>query len=337
MARRWTLHAGGGVSQVINFRSLRSTARTSAAPSAGSRNLVCLCVHATAEHTIAMVRAPRGRRSAVSSSIQTRLRTAWSPFKPVNCRHRGLLHFSAEKSHHAHDWQNRAMVRSPLTACGAHSRSGRASGATKHGQLVVRVWQRRAHRFPPATGYRNSVGTDLCALCRRGVEQPAGPESRYRAWLVHPRHAWMGIEFHGRHCSDSHGAGIPLWRLQISPRTHLDYRRLPNADDYGTGVQRTGTAVRPRRLLGLGNRSLDRQPRSHSRSRNCEIDAGWSDHSWRDSVAILCTARLRDSRTADRFCRSPSSYGDQAGDQRMADAWPHRETSDLRSGISRTN
>src|SRR6266852_1240200 len=194
MARRWTLHAGCGVSQVINFRSLRSTARTSAAPSAGSRNLACLCVHATGEHTIAMVRAPRGRRSAVSSSIQTRLRTAWSPFKPVNCRHRGLLHFSAEKSHHAHDCENWAMVRSPLTACGAHSRSGRASGATKHGQLVVRVWQRRAHRFPPATGYRNSVGTDLCALCRRGVEQPAGPESRYRAWLVHPRHAWMGIE-----------------------------------------------------------------------------------------------------------------------------------------------
>src|SRR6266568_7309855 len=147
----------------------------------------------------------------------------------------------------------------------------------------------------------------------------------------------MGIEFHGRHCSHSHGAGLPFWGLQISPRTHLDTRRLSIADDFGHGLHWAGAALRPRRLLGAGDRSVNRQPRTRSRSRDCEVDAGWSDHSWRDSVAIFCSARLRDSRIANRFRGSSSSYGAQARNQRMADARPHRETSDLRSGISRTD
>ncbi len=60
------------------------------------------------------------------------------------------------------------------------------------------------------------LGTDLCALGRRGMEQSAGPESSGGAWLVHSRHAWMGLQLHGRHCSDSHGAGVPVRSSQVS-------------------------------------------------------------------------------------------------------------------------
>ena len=44
----------------------------------------------------------------------------------------------------------------------------------------------------------------------RGMEQSAGFESSGSPRLVHPRHARMGLQLHGRHCSDSHGAGVPV-------------------------------------------------------------------------------------------------------------------------------
>jgi quinol-cytochrome oxidoreductase complex cytochrome b subunit len=34
-----------------------------------------------------------------------------------------------------------------------------------------------------------------------------------RSRLVHPRDAWLGVEFHARDCSDSHGAGFSLRSL----------------------------------------------------------------------------------------------------------------------------
>ena len=48
--------------------------------------------------------------------------------------------------------------------------------------------------------------------------------------------ARLGIEFHGRHRSDPHGAGVPLRRLQIPPRTDLDHRHSASALDAGYGV-----------------------------------------------------------------------------------------------------
>ena len=42
------------------------------------------------------------------------------------------------------------------------------------------------------------------------------------ARLVPARHAWLGIELHGRRRAHPHGAGVPLRRLQIPARTHLD-------------------------------------------------------------------------------------------------------------------
>ena len=33
---------------------------------------------------------------------------------------------------------------------------------------------------------------------------------------VYPSSAWMGLEFHGGDCPDPHGAGLPLWSLQVS-------------------------------------------------------------------------------------------------------------------------
>jgi len=41
--------------------------------------------------------------------------------------------------------------------------------------------------------------------------------------------------------------------------------------------------------LGIGASIASRFPFS---SRDREVDAGWSDHSWRDLVALLCSARF---------------------------------------------
>jgi len=56
---------------------------------------------------------------------------------------------------------------------------------------------------------------------RRGLEQSAGPQSRHNSWLVHPRTARMGLEFHGGNRSYPHGPSLSIRRLQISARTDL--------------------------------------------------------------------------------------------------------------------
>ena len=225
--------------------------------------------------------------------------------------------------------KDRSMVRPPPATRGAHSRSCGTSRAAKHRELVVCVRQRRAHRFPPATRDRNSAGAYLCSLGWRSMEQPAGSESSDDAWLVYPRDAWMGLQLHGGDRPHSHGAGISLRRLQISPRTHLDHRRLSLVDDSRHGIHRSSHALRSGRVLGIGDRSVDRQPRSDSRPCGCEVDVRWADHCRRNTLPILRPARLRDSRNADRFRRPSRLDGVEAGNQRMADAGTHRKASDL--------
>ena len=218
MARPWTLPAGCGESQATSSRSLPSTAHISAVRCAGFRNPVCSCVRATAARTTATARAPRDRRSADCSNIRTRLRTACSRFKPANCRRRvdrlrSLCHGEAAMRMIA---QDRRLVRPALAARGADSRSRRASRAAQHGELVLRVRQRGAHRLPSAARDRHSAGADLRALGRRSMEQPAGSESRGGARLVHPRAARMGLQLHGGDRPHSHGAGVSVRRLQVS-------------------------------------------------------------------------------------------------------------------------
>src|SRR5208283_4107933 len=88
MARPWTLPAGSGALLAINSRSLPSTAHISAARSAGFSNPVYLCALVTAERTTVMARARRGHRNEACSNIPTKLRTAWSQFRLVNCLRR---------------------------------------------------------------------------------------------------------------------------------------------------------------------------------------------------------------------------------------------------------
>src|SRR5882724_6881281 len=147
------------------------------------------------------------------------------------------------RSRHARDHENWRMVRPPFATRGAHSRSCWTSGAAKYGELVLRVRQRRAHRLYPATGDWNSAGAHLCALGRRSVEQPAGPESSGDAWLVHPRDAWMGLQLHGGHRRYSYGAGISVRSPQISPRTNLDRWSLSVVDDSWHGVHWSSHAL----------------------------------------------------------------------------------------------
>src|SRR6266851_7496219 len=137
------------------------------------------------------------------------------------------------------------------------------------------------------------------------MEQSPGSEPRRNAWMVHPRDARMGLQFHGGACFDSHGPGVSVWGLQVSSGAYLDCRRVPIADDTWYGLQRASAAVRPRRLLGTWHRSVDRQPSSYCGSYDREGNARWADYRGRDALAILCPARICDSRNADRF-RVPS-------------------------------
>src|ERR1700758_1248249 len=288
-----------------------------------------------AERITGMALVLPARRNAAFLNIHTKLRTDWSPSKLGNCLHREQQSPSSqEKSRHAHhDRKNWRLVRPSIAACGASSRNGRTSRASEHGELVVRVWQRRVDGLRAADCDGNSARAGLCAFGRGSVEQPASTQPRCHSGLVHPRHAWLGLEFHGRDCSDSHGPGISLWSAQVSPRTHLDHWRLSAADDIGHGIQRAGTALRSRCILGTWHWGIHCESRSHSRSGNREVDARRTDHRRCDSIAILRPARVRNSRITDRI-RVPSSVdGTEAGYQRMADAGSYCEASDLRKRI----
>src|SRR5277367_827898 len=147
----------------------------------------------------------------------------------------------------------------------------------------------------------------------------------------------MGLKLYGGSRSHPHGSGFPVRSLQIPARAHLDRWRVFVADDPGYGLQRTGPAFRPGCLLGIGNRSIDRQSGSHHGPRDREINVGWSDHRRRHTFAILRAARIRDSRNANRFRVPACSDGSETGNQRMAHARTHRKARNLYKRISRTH
>ena len=160
------------------------------------------------------------------------------------------------------------VVRSAPATGRAGSRDRRASGPAKHRQLVVRLRQRRS------VGLMLQIVTGiLLALClrsfrRRSLEQPASPESRRGLGMVYTRAARLGLELHGRHRADPHGAGVSVRRLQVSSRADLDRRRFPAADDARHGVHRPGSALRSGRVLGLGIGA----------SIASRVPVGWSRH-----------------------------------------------------------
>jgi hypothetical protein len=86
MERLSTPRAGCAASPPINSRCLRLTARISAAPSVGSRNLVFLCVPVMVARTTATVHARLGRRSVGSSNIHTKSKTVCSRSTRVSCQ-----------------------------------------------------------------------------------------------------------------------------------------------------------------------------------------------------------------------------------------------------------
>ena len=163
--------------------------------------------------------------------------------------------------------RDRRVVRPPPAARGADSRRRGTSGAAQHGELVVRLRQRRAGRVLPAARDRHPSRDGVRALRGRGMEQPAGVEPPGRVRLVRSRAARMGIELHGRDRPHPHGAGLPVRRLQVSARADVDRRRLSPADDARHGVHRADAALRPGCVLGSRDRRLDREPRARRRAR----------------------------------------------------------------------
>jgi ubiquinol-cytochrome c reductase cytochrome b subunit len=60
-------------------------------------------------------------------------------------------------------------------------------------------------------------------------------------WFLRAMHGW-GSNFMVAVVLDPHGAGLPVWRLQVSPRADLDPGCLSAADDAGHGF--TGQVMR---------------------------------------------------------------------------------------------
>src|ERR1700731_3365143 len=166
------------------------------------------------------------------------------------------------------------------------------------------------------------------------MEQSPGSEPRCNSWVVHPRDARMGLQFHGGACSDSYGPGVSVWGLQVSSGAYVDRWRVPFAYDPRDGFQRAGAALRPRRLLGTWNRGIDRQPGPFCWTRNREADAGRADHRGRNALAVLRPTRIRDSRNADRIRVPSRSDGPETGNQRMANARTRGKARQLSQRIS---
>src|SRR5437879_2760768 len=128
--------AGCDVFKVISSRFLRSTAHTWVARSAGSHNPDYSCVPVTAARTTGTARARQDRRSAGSSNIPTRLRTAFSLSRRGSCPHREhrLLHLP-RRSRHAPDYKDWRMVRPSLAAsCGDTRRDRKSVVEGKRGE-----------------------------------------------------------------------------------------------------------------------------------------------------------------------------------------------------------
>ena len=185
----------------------------------------------------------------------------------------------------------------------ADSRNVGTPSSARDRELVLCFRQRRTHVFHAPDCHRHPARADLCALGGRGVEQPPDAQSRRFSRLVHTSPARLGLEFHGRDCPDPHGAGLPVWSLQVSQRTHLDRWRLSFTCDARHGFYRPGAAIRSGCLLGIRHRSIDREPRPGNRALDRQPDARRSDHCRRNALAILRTARFCRSRIAHRFRR----------------------------------
>src|SRR5262249_11294939 len=160
---RRTRRAGCGIPEPTSFRFLPSTACIWDVRFAGSLNLACSCVRATAECTTATVRALRALPSAGSSNIRGRLKRARSLFRLVSCPHREGWPLSTEGNRdapeghrHAHNRKDWWMVRPPTTLGDSHLGSRRTSHPTKIVELVLRIRQRCPRPLPSTTRYRNS-------------------------------------------------------------------------------------------------------------------------------------------------------------------------------------
>ena len=160
------------------------------------------------------------------------------------------------------------LVRAAARARHAADRSGGTRGSLEHLELVVRLRQRRNRHPDSAGGDRHSARAGLRPTASDAWSSLAVPRSQRQARLVSARHARLGLRLHGRHRAHPHGAGLPLRRLQISARTHLDHRRLPAAAHARHGLHRTGAALRPGRLLGPRHRRFHPQPRALDRRRH---------------------------------------------------------------------
>src|SRR5580693_97344 len=169
------------------------------------------------------------------------------------------------------------------------------------------------------------------------MEQPANPEPPSHARMVHSGSPRLGLEFYAGHRSDPHGPGISFWSLQVSARADLGSRNLPAANDVGDGLHRPGAAIRPGRLLGVGNRTFHLQPRADHGSHASKANVGGTDYCGRHSLAFFCIARLRDSRLADWFCWTTFAVGPEARDQRVAYAGPIGSPLRLHGEVSRTD
>jgi hypothetical protein len=133
-----------------------------------------------------------------------------------------------------------------------------------------------------------------------------------------------------------HMVQVFLFGFQISSRAHVDRRHLSSSDDLGNGVFWTSSSFRSGCVLGDWDRGVDREPRSDCGSVGCLPSSGRANHSARDTFALLCAARLCDSRDADCLYRPAPSDGAEARHQRMAYARAHCSEIHLYQGISRT-
>jgi len=145
------------------------------------------------------------------------------------------------KTRHGRDRTNRAMLTSACKLAAPIRDAAEHPVPRKHGELVYVFGSARS----PSSFFNSLLdlaGPDLCSFGKRGLEQSASAEPRCNFGLVHPRHARVGLEFHGGDRPYPHGAGLPLRSVQISARAHLDRRRLSFANDARHGFQRPSVA-----------------------------------------------------------------------------------------------
>ncbi len=217
------------------------------------------------------------------------------------------------------------------------SRDCGTSRSAGHRELVLCFWQRRLCRLHASDRNRHPAGVHLCALCRRGLEQPPNSESPGSIRLVRSSASRLGLGLYAGSCPHPHGSSVPVWRVQVSARADVGRGSSTFACDPGDGVHGAGSAIRSGRLLGSWHRSLDSESRSRDWTVNRPRDAWRSDHRRSDSVAILRSPCIRYPRASHRICGRSSPDGSETRNQRVAGAWPSRPPSDISQGVSRAH